>query len=58
VATPAREARIEIDPGGQLVLFDVPERALSDLICPTSTSVGANGRHPGLTLGEARPDHP
>lgn len=50
MATPAREARIEVDPEGQLALFDVPERGLSD---GTNASPPANGGQPSLTLGEA-----
>jgi integrase len=57
VAIPANEARIEVDPGRQLALFDeapaVAEHSHDDSIVQSDTSNRANGGRPRLTLGEA-----
>jgi hypothetical protein len=57
VTVRANGARIEVDPGRQLALFDeapaAREHARADPIVPSDTSNCSNGGRPRLTLGEA-----
>jgi catechol 2,3-dioxygenase-like lactoylglutathione lyase family enzyme len=51
MATAAREARIEIDPGRQLALFGVPDFLPTDPIVPSDTSAHSNSLRQVQTPG-------